>query len=166
MNDTEQSYLFPKQLPKSGLTRRLAALIYDLFLLTAIVMAYALVVITPLRVMFYGMPTTDGNFIAFPVLLQIVLMIGLVLVLAGYYLLCWRKQGQSMGMKAWRLKLQQSNGELASLRQCWIRAALAPLSLAFFGVGYLWCLISTNRECLHDRLSSTEVVVIPKKEKL
>ncbi len=162
MTETEQPHSPHKRLPKSGLTRRLAALVYDLFLLAAIVMAYALIVITPLRLVFYGMPTTDGNFVAFPAILQVVLMLGLILVLAGYYLLCWRKQGQSMGMKAWRLRLQQSNGDLASLRQCWIRAVLAPLSLGLFGIGYLWCLMSASKDCLHDRFSHTEVVVIPK----
>jgi uncharacterized RDD family membrane protein YckC len=162
MSDIKHSYSPDEKLPTSGLTRRLAALVYDLFLLLAMIMAYALCVITPVRVIFYGAPQADDNFVTFPTLVQIILMIGLLLVLIGYYLLCWRKQGQSMGMKAWRLKLQQPNGELATLRQCWLRAALAPLSLGFFGIGYLWCLIPPARECLHDRLSGTHIVVIPK----
>ncbi|HAZ80732.1 MAG TPA: hypothetical protein DCX08_12435 [Porticoccaceae bacterium] len=146
----------------AGLFRRMAALVYDLFLLAAIVMAYALVVITPLRMAFYGMPQENGDWLGFPIWLQIVIMFGLSFVLISYYWLCWRKQGQSMGMKAWRLKLIQNSGELATNQQCWLRAALAPLSLALFGIGYLWCLLPPNKECIHDRITGTKVVVVPK----
>ncbi|MDG1475034.1 MAG: RDD family protein, partial [Porticoccaceae bacterium] len=128
----------------------------------AMVMAYALVIITPLRVTFYGMPEENVDWLGFPAWLQIVIMLGLIFVLIGYYWLCWRKQGQSMGMKAWRLKLVQSNGELATNQQCWLRAIIAPLSLAFFGIGYLWCLLPPNKECIHDRITGTKVVVVPK----
>ena len=65
----------------AGLFRRMAALVYDLFLLAAIVMAYALVVITPLRMAFYGMPQENGDWLGFPIWLQIVIMFGLSFVL-------------------------------------------------------------------------------------
>ena len=148
--------------PIAGLTRRIAAMVYDLFLLAAIVMAYALTVITPLRFAFYGMPSSDSSWVGFPLMVNIALMTGLAFILCGYFFICWRKQGQSMGMKAWRLKLQQSSGELASVSQCWQRSLLAPVSLAFFGLGYLWCLIAPNRGCVHDRLTGTQVVTLPK----
>ena len=148
--------------PIAGLTRRIAAMVYDLFLLAAIVMAYALTVITPLRFAFYGMPNSDSQWAGFPLIVNIALMIGLAFILCGYFFICWRKQGQSMGMKAWRLKLQQSSGELATVGQCWQRSLLAPVSLACFGLGYLWCLIPPNKECLHDRLTATQVVTLPK----
>ena len=81
--------------------------------------------------------------------------------LMGYYYICWRKQGQTLGMKAWRLKLQQASGHLASPQQCILRVILAPLSLVCLGIGYLWCLLP-NKGCLHDLLSQTEVVVLNK----
>ena len=162
MNDSENSINDMSLMPTAGLLRRLAALIYDLFLLAAMVMAYALFVITPLRISLYGMPSNDDDWAGFPIFIKVLLILGLIFVLAAYYFVCWRKQGQSMGMKAWRLKLQQSSGELANASQCWSRALLAPISLAFFGIGFLWCLIPPNNECLHDRLSGTKVVVLPK----
>ena len=58
MNDSENSINDMSIMPIAGLLRRLAALIYDLFLLAAMVMAYALLVITPLRISLYGMPST------------------------------------------------------------------------------------------------------------
>jgi len=81
--------------------------------------------------------------------------------LVGYYYICWRKQGQTLGMKAWRLRLQQADGYLASPQQCILRSLLAPLSLAFLGIGYLWCLLP-NKVCLHDLLTETQVVVLDK----
>ena len=80
----------------------------------------------------------------------------------GYYYICWRKQGQTLGMKSWRLKLQQADGSLATPEQCIKRSLLASLSLAFGGIGYLWCLVPPAKACLHDIYSATEVVVLPK----
>lgn len=146
----------------ASLARRLAAMIYDAFLLAAITMAYALAVITPIRFALYGIPGNDTGWVGFPLILKLLLMVGLVFSLCGYFFICWRKQGQSMGMKAWRLKLQQPSGELPSVRQCWWRSLLAPASLACFGIGYLWCLMPPNKECLHDRLTRTQVITLPK----
>jgi hypothetical protein len=61
MNESENSINDMSIMPIAGLLRRLAALIYDLFLLAAMVMAYALLVITPLRISLYGMPSNDDN---------------------------------------------------------------------------------------------------------
>jgi len=82
--------------------------------------------------------------------------------LMGYYYLCWRKQGQTLGMKAWRLRLQQRNGDLASPQQCILRSITATISMAAFGLGYLWCLVPPNKACAHDQLTKTEVVVLKK----
>jgi len=148
--------------PSASIARRMAAMVYDLFLLAAIVMAYSLAVIMPLRFAVYGMPDNDIGWVGFSLIFKLLLMIGLTFTLCGYFFICWRKQGQSMGMKAWRLKLQQPSGELPSAKQCWWRCLLAPASLACFGLGYLWCLIPPNKECLHDRLTGTQVVTLPK----
>ena len=84
--------------------------------------------------------------------------------LAGYYYICWRKQGQTLGMKAWRLKLQQLDGSTTSIKQCIKRCIFACFSLSFFGVGYLVCLIPSKKTCLHDWLSETRVVVLEKQK--
>lgn len=88
--------------------------------------------------------------------------IGWLACLMGYYFVCWRKQGQTLGMKAWRLKLQQTDGSVASSEQCFKRSIAACFSLAFFGIGYLICLIPSKKFCFHDWLSNTQVVVLEK----
>jgi|TARA_B110000285_G_scaffold43387_1_gene48259 uncharacterized RDD family membrane protein YckC len=97
-----------------------------------------------------------------PLFLQWLSFIGLYFALSGYYVICWRKQGQTIGMKAWRIRLQQPNGALATPAQCWKRCLVAPLSFLCLGVGYLWCLLPPARQCLHDRYTGTEVIVLPK----
>lgn len=89
-------------------------------------------------------------------------LLGWWVCLAGYYYICWRKQGQTLGMKAWRLRLQQADGCLASPQQCLTRSLLAPVSLSILGIGYLWCLLPPNKACLHDLLTGTQVVVLEK----
>ena len=94
MDDSENSINDMSIMPIAGLLRRLAALIYDLFLLAAMVMAYALLVITPLRISLYGMPSNDNDWAGFPIFIKVLLILGLIFVLAAYYFVCWRKQGQ------------------------------------------------------------------------
>jgi len=138
--------------------RRLAALIYDAFLLFAITLAYGLLLLL-IKVIFNG---TQGLEEVQPgPILQWLSLAGWIVALASYYFICWRKQGQTLGMKSWRLKLQQPNGSLATPEQCIKRSILATLSLAIAGIGYFWCLISPASACLHDIYSGTEVVVLP-----
>jgi uncharacterized RDD family membrane protein YckC len=90
--------------------------------------------------------------------------LGWLICLMGYYFICWRKQGQTLGMKAWRLKLQNIDGTLASPEQCIKRSIFACFSLGLLGFGYLICLIPSRKTCLHDDLSDTQVVLLEKQK--
>lgn len=150
------------QLPAANLLRRLAALIYDAFLLFAITLAYAALLLI-IKILFNGVDNLE-NIQPGPIL-QWLSLFGWLAALAGYYLICWRKQGQTLGMKAWRLRLQQPDGTLATVQQCLNRSVLATVSLACFGMGYLWCLVSPAKECLHDRYTGTQVVLLASEKK-
>ena len=152
MSSIDFSSLFSAKLP-----RRLAAIVYDLFLMIAISIAYSLIVWIIRSVIedskeSHGVP---GTF------LQVLIMTGWWLVLAGYFNYCWKKRGQTLAMKAWRLRLQQPDGSLITARQRWYRALIAPLSLMSV-VGLLWLLWDKNGDCLHDRLTGTRMVLLPK----
>ena len=102
------------KLPSANLARRLAALVYDAFLLFAITLAYGLLLLL-IKVIFNG---TQGLEEVQPgPILQWIITAGLLVTLAGYYFICWRKQGQTLGMKSWRLRLQQPDGSLATPEQ-------------------------------------------------
>lgn len=139
-------------LPAAPLWRRLAALVYDGLLLLAMAFAYDVVVLTIQRQLFSARETQPLGWQE---------LVGLWFFLSLYYIWCWRRSGQTLGMKTWRLRLQQPDGSPPTLRQAWLRCLLAPLALASV-VGYLWCLWSRTGDCLHDRWSSTRVVVLPR----
>ncbi len=138
---------------RAGFGRRVAALVYDAFLLTALLMIF-----TAAALFFtHGaavVPATAGNW-------AYVYRLGLVLVIAGYYALNWRRSGQTLGMRAWRLRTVSDSGQTLSwsaviLRECFGVIAWAPAAL-----GVLWLYLDPDRLALHDRLSKTQVVHLP-----
>ena len=125
----------------------------------AITLAYGALLLL-LKILFNGVDDIE-NIQPGPVI-QWLSFVGWLCSIISYYYICWRKQGQTLGMKAWRLKLQQHNGGLATPEQCIVRSLLAILSMLCFGIGYLWILLPNSEGCLHDILSHTDVVVIEK----
>ena len=105
----------------ANLLRRLMALLYDIFLLFAITLGYGGFLLL-VKIVFNG---TQGLESVQPgLVMQILSFLGWLASLAGYYFICWRKQGQTLGMKAWRIKLQQPDGSMAHRNsaccaQCW-----------------------------------------------
>ena len=149
-------------LPTANLMRRLAALIYDAFLLFAITLGYGGLLLL-VKILFNGLDDLEN--IQPGVFVQWLSFFGWLGAMSGYYFICWRKQGQTLGMKAWRIRLQQADGSVATAQQCLSRSLLATLSLACFGIGYLWCLVPPAKECLHDLYTGTQVVTLAKEKK-
>ena len=90
-----------------------------------------------------------------------VLWIYIFAVLGMYFLWYWRRGGQTLAMQTWKLRIVNIDGNPVSLRQGWLRYALAWPSVLFFGVGLLWALIDKDRQFLHDRLAGTRIVLLP-----
>lgn len=80
----------------------------------------------------------------------------------GFYLFFWSREGQTLGMTAWRIKLVDVNGHPPTLLQLIRRMCIAPLSIAIAGLGYLWLYVGDAKQTWHDRWSNTLVVHIPK----
>lgn len=74
----------------------------------------------------------------------------------------WTHGGQTLGMRAWRLRLLDTNGKPVSWRRAMLRAAGALVSLLTAGLGYLWILVDPERLAWHDRWSGTRLVLISK----
>jgi uncharacterized RDD family membrane protein YckC len=72
----------------------------------------------------------------------------------------WTHGGQTLGMRAWRLKLLDSSGNPVTWRQSLIRYGAAWLSLLALGLGYIWVWIDPQGLSWHDRLSGTRLVVL------
>ena len=144
--------------PIAPLWRRLAALVYDSFLLFGLYMLYGYaVVLVESRLM--GMPALEqspsagGNPWVF---------IGLVLVTVTFYSLFWLKNGQTLGMQAWQLQIATVDGQPLTLKQCLLRCLMGAVSLGCFGLGYFYCLLP-GKHTWHDRFSRTRIIVHPKR---
>ncbi|PPU77947.1 MULTISPECIES: RDD family protein [Xanthomonas] len=79
---------------------------------------------------------------------------------AGLYAtLSWHRGGQTLGMRPWRLRLQEPR---PTWRQAWTRYAVATLSLGLAGAGFWWAWLDRDRLTWHDRASRTRLQRVPK----
>jgi len=82
----------------------------------------------------------------------------LLIAAAPYFVWCWTHGAQTLGMRAWRLRIQRRDGGAPRGQQALLRYAAALLSWAAFGAGFLWIGIDRDRMSWHDRLSATRIV--------
>lgn len=133
----------------ASLFRRLAALIYDGLLLLGIVFVGSAALL----------PLTGGQAIAPGNIGYQLYLLGLIVLFYGW---CWTHGGQTLGMSAWKIRVQNQNGNTIGWRRSLLRLACAVLSWLPCGLGYLWILIDSEGKTWHDRLSKTVVVRVPK----
>ncbi len=139
----------------AGVLRRFGAMFYDLLLVRAL-----LYIVTALF-----QPFTRGEAITpeRSVLVERIYQAVLLFVVVVFFCLFWTWRGQTVGMLAWRLRVERSDGTLLTWRDALLRLGGACVSLAALGLGYFWIWIDRDRLTWHDRWSGTRVVVTPKK---
>lgn len=93
---------------------------------------------------------------------QIALWLGCWLITGVYATTSWRRGGQTIGMRPWRLRLVTRDGSPPSLRALWLRYAVATLSLAAGGLGLWWALLDRQRRGWHDIAAGTLVLRLAK----
>ncbi|MCY4266190.1 MAG: RDD family protein [Gammaproteobacteria bacterium] len=148
--------------PRAGLWRRLLALLYDSFLVAAIWMLLGFLIQLLLGVdsnqVVDGKVQTDSvrDYLLF------VIMLGSSFTFYAYF---WMQSGQTLGMIAWRLKVVNCNNELLTIDQALKRYFLAWPAMLLAGSGYLWLYFDTDSDALHDRLSGTKVVLVPRSQR-
>lgn len=133
----------------AGFVRRLGALFYDWLLILALWF-----VLTALL-----LPLTGGEALpeqgpwhwAYQALLGLSAL--------GFYLGFWRKGGQTLGMRAWRVRLIDEAGETPRLAALLRRALWALPSWGLMGIGVLAMVLDPKRRALQDRMSGTRLIV-------
>jgi uncharacterized RDD family membrane protein YckC len=129
-----------------GILRRLGAFFYDFLLILAIWFVGSL----PVVIINNGEPVAPGN----------PLYIGYLLLLCFlFYGWFWTHGGQTLGMRAWKIRLENLDGSNITWWQ-----ALHRFSLALFtiGLGILWCLTNKEKQAFYDRLAHTHVIQVDK----
>ena len=134
----------------AGVWRRFAAGFYDLLLLAAVWMLITLIFI----VLRGGEAISPGS-LPYQALLLV--------VAAAFYISSWLRGGQTLGMRAWRIRLEKSSGAAIDLRTGLLRFASGLLTIASCGVGLVWLWIDRDGLTWHDRLAGTRVIVLPAK---
>jgi uncharacterized RDD family membrane protein YckC len=152
-----------EELLSPSLLRRFAAIFYDAWLIFALLLAVTGLMIA-LRL------GIEGNHLApkehaisglwrYPTFaLQF-------LTLTHFYAYFWIKNGQTLGMQTWRIRIDNMQHQRISWKQAYIRLAVAALSIACAGLGFLWMYIDKNRYTWHDHASGTHLVLLPKTAK-
>jgi len=74
----------------------------------------------------------------------------------------WRRGGQTLGMRPWRLRVVAPDGSRPALGALWLRYAVSGVSLAAFGLGFLWSLVDRQRRTWHDIAARTVLVRLPR----
>lgn len=97
-----------------------------------------------------------------PLWLLHTLRVSLLLVTLMFFAGFWTKGGQTLGMRAWRLKLISASGHPVNWKQALWRFAAAIPSVGTFGLGLFWMLLDRERCAVHDRLSGTRLVLLAK----
>jgi uncharacterized RDD family membrane protein YckC len=132
----------------AGLFRRLMAMLYDCFLLLSVLLlATALALLVTRGTLDYHHPLFRSY---------------LFIVCFMFYTWFWTHGGQTLGMQAWRLRVQRLDGRPITLWQALLRFLSAIPSWAVFGLGYLWLLVDKNHMAVHDRISESVIVQLPK----
>lgn len=155
--------------PPCPLWRRLLALVYDLLIVVALVMVVGLLcqLATGGRLI-----STGGAHAVVPLWYQALQGA----VVAAYFISSWRRGGQTLGMRPWRIRVCRTDGGTLSLHQALIRAlaAAAPLLLLALAPrlglqAVLWALLlawalwfapalfDPRRRALHDLAAGSEL---------
>jgi uncharacterized RDD family membrane protein YckC len=79
-------------------------------------------------------------------------------VTGAYAVLSWRRGGQTLGMRPWRLRVAGADGRPAGTRALLLRYAVGSVSLLAAGLGFWWAWIDRDRLAWHDRASGTRML--------
>ena len=136
----------------AGLLRRLAAMLYDTLLVTALLF----LVTVPFIAVRGGEPVETGDNLIYRIMLVLIVFVFFV----GY----WSRSGRTLGMQSWGLQLETDDGQLPSTGAASLRFLAAIISLLPLGLGFLWQLWDPNNLTWHDRISKTRLVYYPRKK--
>jgi len=123
------------------LLRRLAAFVYDCFLLIAVYFVITAAVV----------PLNDGEAIE-----HWSYKVFLILVTFIFFDWFWRHGGQTLGMSAWRIRVEGIEDHQVTFKQSASRYALGFIC---FGFTLFYMFGNKAQQALHDKLSRTKIVM-------
>lgn len=140
------SRLAPAQ--PAHLAWRLLALLYDVLPLLALWFAAAVLALL----------ATAGQLDVHRLGHRLVVQTLLVVLTLAYFVVSWRRGGQTIGMRPWRLRVVRADGSALRLSDALLRFAVALVSAAVAGLGFWWALVDPQRRTWHDLAAGTLMV--------
>lgn len=152
----------PADTPAAGapaaLPRRLAAIVYDTLLLFGVLFAAAVPVVALTAWHLGAESFADGS----PLAGRPWFGLYLLAVSYAFYGWFWTHGGQTLGMRAWKLRVITAAGTPLGWGDALLRFSAALLSWLPAGLGFFWQLLDRDRLTWHDRLSGTRLIRLPK----
>jgi len=148
--------------PRAGFRRRFGSWVYDALLFIAIFMLSGyfcigvLIALDTQGIISIVRNNFEINWNASDIGYRIAFFIWCITCVSLFFIYFWAKSGQTLGMKAWRLRLQEQDGSLITKT-----TGLKRLLPTLLGLGNLTVIFDRkNKLSLQDRLTNTEVVVL------
>lgn len=132
-----------------GIARRLLCLVYEVLLLTAVILLAG------------GVATGLAQIPGLPDV-RLLARFVVPLACAAYFALQWLRTGQTLPLKTWHIRLETVTGAPLTLPVALKRMLLATIGYLACGVTILWSFIDRDSQFLHDRLAGTRLVVTQK----
>lgn len=130
----------------AGILRRLGAILYDALIVVALLM-----LATALLIPFMQHDAISPHNLLYKVYLLVIAF--------AYFALSWLKASQTIGMRAWRMKIVSETDEKIEFEQALLRFCYAIPAFLCFGAGFLWMLFDKRKRCWHDSWSKTRLVL-------
>lgn len=147
-----------KQYP--SIFRRLGAWLYDCLVVAAVLMLAGGVVMALIAALLHfgilditGYEDASAYLGTHPVA-SLVYSFYLASVVISFFAYFWCKGGQTLGMRAWKLRLQNTDGSNIRLTQAFIR-----MGTSAFGLGNLLSPFSTTKQSFQDLMAECEMIV-------
>ena len=152
MTETNQTTM----VKDAALWRRLAAMIYDSIVIIAIWMVVGFVVLSAFGI--DQAQIVENDRVVMDPYYRITLFSSMLLSAYLFFAWFWTHSGQTLGMQAWKIRVQNPDSSAISYKQSLIRCVVAPFSLVFLGTGYFYMFFNPEKQTLPDLLSRSMVV--------
>lgn len=139
--------------------KRLFSTVYDVLILAALSLAY-FGIATAFSAVVLGNTASEFK----PNATGLWVQAGWLVTVLGFYCFFWMRIGQTVAMKAWKLKVVTDNGTALSLPLCLARCLLGVMSFAAGGLGYFWAWVDKDNKAMHDRLTGTSVILLDREK--
>lgn len=155
------------ELQRAGFFRRLAAMVYDTLIAIAVGLLAALVITGIITALLENGVLSKQGYEHVSELIQssfwyaLAIQIWVALWIAGFFLWFWKNGGQTLGMRAWRLRIFSLHEDVS----IGYGRLLLRLLCSLGGLGTLLVLLDfKSKQSLQDRVAGTQMLVLTREQ--